>query len=93
MVSVGVVSLVKPLGAMLRIFVEALSVILEIVGLFGALVSIFTEYGLEDPLSLPAASVALTVKLWLPEIRFAVVKVKVPAVDVSVAVPSKVVPS
>ncbi len=62
------------------------------VGAVGATVSTVTLSALEVPLTLPAASVAVVVRLCVPLASWPVVKLQAP-VPLAVAVPSSVVPS
>ena len=69
-----------------------LSLTAVITGALGAAVSTLSEKALLAALMLPAPSVAVALRVWGPVAKAEVVKVKVPA-GLSVAVPSKVVPS
>ena len=62
------------------------------VGALGAVVSIVTESEEDAPLSLPAASLALTVSVWLPPASVLAVMVQLPEPS-AVVVPRTVVPS
>ena len=69
-----------------------LSLTAVITGALGAAMSTLIEKALLETLTLPAASVALALRVCEPEVSAVVVKVKVPA-GLSVAVPKSVVPS
>ena len=69
-----------------------LSLTAVITGALGAAVSTWIEKALLAGLTLPAASVAVALRVWGPAAKAAVVNVKVPA-GLSVAVPKRVVPS
>ena len=61
-------------------------------GVVGATVSTVTFSAPEAPLTLPARSVAVAVRLWVPLASWPVVRLQAP-VPFAVAVPSSVVPS
>ncbi len=63
-----------------------------IVGALGATVSTVTARTLEAALTLPAASLAVAVKLWVASVRVPVVNVQAP-LPLAVAVPRSVAPS
>ncbi|OQP31693.1 hypothetical protein B2J69_17280 [Pantoea latae] len=58
----------------------------------GACVSTVKAIGAEAALTLPAASVTVAVRLWLPSVRTGVVRLQLPSA-LTVAVPSSVSPS
>ena len=93
--SVGCVSLVAPPLERAPVTGPTSSVALTSIGAAGAVESTVREKGVDDPLVLPATSVAVAVRLCAPsESAEAGVKVNVPGIDEdSVAVPSSVLPS
>ena len=86
-VSVSVLSLVMPSPTVpLSVENEAM------VGATGAVVSMVTLSAVEAAPVLPAASVAVAVRLWAPLLSAAVVKLQAP-LPLAVALPSSVAPS
>ena len=86
-VSVSVLSLVMPSPTV------PLSLEYELIaGALGATVSTVTLRALEAALTLPAASLAVAVKLWVASVSAPVVKVQAP-LPFAVAVPRSVAPS
>ncbi|TYZ39161.1 hypothetical protein C2U34_26325, partial [Ralstonia solanacearum] len=92
-VRVGVASLVAPPAAMVPVSGATLSVTLTRTGAAGAAVSTVRANAELAVLTLPAASVAVAVRLWLPSAN-AVVGEKVQLPEASaVVVPTSVMPS
>ncbi|HAT8038524.1 TPA: hypothetical protein GGA57_15860 [Citrobacter rodentium] len=91
-VKAGVVSFVLPPLAMMPVCGSLSSVAEVMVGASGAVVSTTTSNAADGTLTLPAASVAVMVRLWLPS-SSAVGGVKVHAPLTTCVSPSSVAPS
>jgi hypothetical protein len=86
---VGVVTLV--IRSLLELPLSEAELRLGVEGAAGAVVSITTVEMLEAALTLPAVSLALTLRLWLPSASTELVIVQLPP-PLAVVVPSSVVP-